>query len=62
MAVIKFSGRANKDLLERKEMELRKWIAERDFLVVGLVQYYFYNDPTTPGMFRRNEVLLEVTE
>tara|TARA_Y200000002_G_C22681831_1_gene664424 strand:- start:2417 stop:3010 length:594 start_codon:yes stop_codon:yes gene_type:complete len=62
MAVIKFNGRANNDLLERKEKELRKWIAERDFLVVGLVQYYFYNDPTTPGMFRRNEVLLEVTK
>ncbi len=60
MAVIKFNGRATEALLERKELELRKWIQERNLLVVGLAHYFFYNDPTTPGVFRRNEVLLEI--
>ena len=60
MAVIKFNGRATQELLERKEIELRNWIASQDLLIVGLVHYYFYNDPITPGIFRRNEVLLEV--
>ena len=61
MAVIRFNGKASEDLLQAKEIELRKWIEKRDLSVVGLVYYYFYNDPTTPGIFRRNEVLLEVS-
>ncbi len=60
MAVIKFNGRATEGLLEKKEIDLRKWISTKDLSVVGLAHYYFYNDPTTPGIFRRNEVLLEV--
>ena len=61
MAVIKFNGRATEELLEKKELELRKWIASQNLIEIGNVQYFFYNDPTTPGIFRRNEVLIEVS-
>ena len=62
MAAIKFNGRATKELLDVKETELRKWIASQNLVAIGRVHYYFYNDPTTPGIFRRNEVLLEVSK
>ena len=61
MAVITFNGHATEALLEKKEIELRKWIKDRNLSIVGLAHYYFYNDPTTPGVFRRNEVLLEIS-
>ena len=62
MAVIKFNGRTTNELLDRKEIELRKWITTQNLLIIGHVHYYFYNDPTTPGIFRRNEILLEVSK
>ena len=62
MAVIKFNGVARKDILDLNEKKLREWVKKIGYLAVGEVQYYFYNDPLTPGVFRRNEVLLEVSK
>ena len=62
MAVIKFNGVARKDVLDLNEKKLREWVKKIGYLAVGEVHYYFYNDPLTPGVFRRNEVLLEVSK
>ena len=62
MAVIKFNGKANERLLAQKEYKLRNWINKISYEPIGAVHYYFYNDPLTPGIFRRNEVLFEVSK
>lgn len=62
MAAIRFNGRPSEDTLLLKEIELKNWIHKNDLKVIGLAHYYFYNDPITPGFFRRNEVLFEVTQ
>ena len=62
MAVIKFNGRATEELLLRKESELSNWVEKQGYKLIGSIYYYFYNDPLTPGVFRRNEVLIEVSK
>ena len=62
MAAVKFNGIATEDLLNRKEQLLLNWIAKLGYKPIGTVHYYFYNDPLTPGFFRRNEVLFEVSK
>ena len=61
MAAIRFNGRATQEKLLLKETELKDWINSNKFKVISPAHYYFYNDPVTPGFFRRNEVLFEVT-
>ena len=62
MAVIQFSGRASEELIKTKEIELRKWLKGSKYKIIGFANYYFYNDPITPGIFRKNEVLFEVEQ
>jgi hypothetical protein len=62
MAVIQFSGRASEELIKTKEIELRKWLEVSKYKIIGFANYYFYNDPITPGIFRKNEVLFEVEQ
>jgi hypothetical protein len=59
-AAIRFSGRADDRLIKANESRLRSWLDEHGYTVVGPAVYAYYDDPFTPGMFRRNEVLLEV--
>ena len=61
MAAIRFNGRATQEKLLLKETELKDWINSKKFKIISPAHYYFYNDPVTPGFFRRNEVLFEVT-
>ena len=62
MAVIQFSGRATEGLLRTKETELRNWLRDSNYKIIGFAHYYFYNDPITPGILRKNEVLFEVEQ
>ena len=57
-AVIRFSGRANEKLLDLKSNELRQWIEANGYSSVSTAKYLFYNDPSTPGFLRRNEVMI----
>ena len=59
-AVLRFSGRANIDLLERKTAELMNWINEVGYQAEEKPRYMFYNDPSTPPFLRRNEVMIVV--
>ena len=64
MAVITFNGVANKDLLNKKFLELNSWIEKSNFQIVGNTEpiYAYYNDPSTPGIFRKNEIMLPVNK
>ena len=64
MAVISFNGVANKDLLNKKFLELDLWIEKSNFQIVGNAEpiYAYYNDPSTPGVFRKNEIMLPVSK
>ena len=57
-AVVRFSGRANERLLDLKSNELRQWIEANGYSSVSTAKYLFYNDPSTPGFLRRNEVMI----
>lgn len=59
-AVIRFKGRTNEKLLLTKSAELFDWLKKTEYDIQSKPKYLFYNDPSTPGFLRRNEVLLLV--
>lgn len=59
-AAIRFSGVATDALIAANEARLRGWLAQHNHAVQGTATYAYYNDPWTPGPFRRNEVLLDI--
>lgn len=60
-AVLRFSGRANPIVVERKSGELLKTLAENEIPTRGDIFLMRYNSPFAPGFMRRNEVGIEVT-
>lgn len=62
MAVITFSGVAKTELLENKFTNLIKWIEEKNYeIILGSKPIYsYYNDPSTPGFLRKNEIMIPV--
>ena len=62
MAVITFSGIAKTELLENKFTNLIKWIEEINYeIILGSKPVYsYYNDPSTPGFLRKNEIMIPV--
>ena len=61
-AVIRFSGKTNEDLLLTKSTELFDWLEKTKYKIQSKPKYLFYNDPSTPGFLRRNEVLVLVSQ
>jgi len=63
-AVIRFSGKTDKDgsLIKEKEKVLLDWVKNRDFKRVSKSKYLFYNDPSTPGFLRRNEIMVIISD
>lgn len=55
-AVIKFSGFANKENIDRHESKLKKFVQEKNLKVKGSAIRAFYNPPWTLPFLRRNEV------
>ncbi len=62
MAVLRFSGAINTRRINQKKAELLKWIEEKQLPAVGEVILARYNPPIVPGLFRHNELLLEIQE
>ena len=62
MAVITFSGVTKTELLENKFTNLIKWIEEINYeIILGSKPIYsYYNDPSTPGFLRKNEIMIPV--
>ncbi len=57
-AVIRFSSTTNEDFLQKKTEELLNWLKRTKYEIQSKPKYLFYNDPSTPGFLRRNEVLI----
>lgn len=62
VAAVRFSGVATDTLLASKEAELRTWLAAQNLKALGQPTFAYYNDPMTPGILRRNEVIIAVAE
>lgn len=57
-AVIRFSGVADSSLLNQKASVLKRWLELNGYTESSSPKFLFYNDPTTPGFLRRNEVMI----
>ncbi|WP_211228984.1 SOUL family heme-binding protein [Thalassobaculum salexigens] len=58
LAAIRFSGRADDADFAEHEARLRDWLAGQGLEPEGSPLLAYYDDPWTPGVLRRNEVLL----
>ena len=58
--VIRFSGLARADKIDRKTAELQSYAASHALRARGLPLLAFYNPPWTPPFMRRNEIMLEL--
>jgi len=59
-AVIRFSGRMNSETMRVAEMKLREWMAKRSLSGAAAAETAGYDPPWTPGLLRRNEVLIRL--
>ena len=57
-AVVWFRGKAKEEILASKINQLNEWIIANGYTAISKPKYLFYNDPSTPGFLRRNEVLV----
>ena len=57
-AVIRFNGRMNQRSIDDAETKLREWIADNDLTPSSDYEFAGYDPPWTPGLFRRNEILI----
>jgi hypothetical protein len=62
VAVIRFSGRANRAVIVETEQALLGILEQRHIKSKGLPFLMRYNSPFTPGFLRRNEVGIEILE
>lgn len=61
-AVIRFSGMADQQSLQKHEAELKAFVTERKLSVLSPLAYAFYNPPWTLPFMRRNEVMVEIAK
>lgn len=59
-AVIRFSGVMDVAKAEAHERKLREWMAARGLESEGIAERAGYDPPFTPGILRRNEVLIRI--
>lgn len=60
VAAISFSGRVTDISIEKKQIDLFKWINERKLVMIGPIRIARYNSPFQLPFLRRNELLVEV--
>jgi hypothetical protein len=59
-AVLKFSGRANRTMVERRTAELMSTLSKNGIITRNYAFLMRYNSPFTPGFMRRNEIGVEL--
>ncbi|MGZ4930188.1 MAG: SOUL family heme-binding protein [Halobacteriota archaeon] len=59
-AAIRFAGRVHEKLALQKTEELKEWLSERGIVPQSNFVVALYNPPFIPGMFRRNEIIVDV--
>ncbi len=60
-AVIVYSGRSNESLEQQNSKSLHQWIEKNHWAVQSNDKLAFYNAPFTPGIFRKNEIMIKVS-
>ena len=61
-AVIRFSGYMNQESISVAEKNLRDWLNDNQIQASNEIEFAGYDPPWTPGVLRRNEVLIRVEE
>ena len=61
-AVIRFNGYMDQDTISNAEQKLRGWMEENNLQASEELEFAGYDPPWTPGLLRRNEVLIRVGE
>ena len=61
-AVLRFSGSIDEETIAAAETQLREWIKTKGWTTTdeNAMEYAGYDPPWTPGVMRRNEVLIQV--
>ena len=59
-AAIRFSGRVHEKLAGQKTEELRDWLARNGLEPKSNFIVALYNPPFIPGIFRRNEIIVDI--
>ena len=59
-AVIRFSGYLTQEMADEAQARLEDWISSQGLEPVGEATVAQYDDPSTPGSARRNEVMITV--
>ncbi len=62
MAVVRFSGTASADSMDKMRIELINLVKALGLQTVGEPVFAFYDPPWTLPFFRRNEVMVELVQ
>lgn len=60
VAALRFGGSVNATLVAKKQAELVDWIKTQGYFAVGSSQLARYNPLFIPGLFKRNEIWIDV--
>jgi hypothetical protein len=60
VAALRFSGRLNERLAEKKTSELMQLLKQKNLKPISAVASCQYNPPWIPGLFRTNEVMVSI--
>lgn len=61
-AVLRFKGDRNSEAPAKALAELKSIALQKGFTLTGKPRYAYYDPPWTPQTFRRNEVMLQLSE
>jgi SOUL heme-binding protein len=59
-AAIRFAGRVHERLANQKTEELRTWLSKKGLKPKSNFIVALYNPPFIPGIFRRNEIMVDI--
>lgn len=59
-AVITYSGRSTDSMERQKSEMLHQWIQKKHWTIQSNDKLAIYNAPFTPGIFRKNEIMIKV--
>lgn len=59
VATIPFKDNINQEIIEKKKLELEKWLQEKQITPIGSIELARYNPPFIPGIFK-NDVLVGI--
>ncbi len=59
-AALRFAGRVHERLALKKTAELKEWLSKRGVVPQSNFVIALYNPPFIPGVFRRNEIIVDV--